>query len=191
MFISKLQLINFKRFTNVILDLSDVQPPPRLVLLIGANGSGKSSVFDAFEWMSRQSKEGNLTGHSDYYYKTNQSVDAMAWFSDGRKIYRHDDSFPAGVQSGNKPWVRNTFYGRSALRQVPRLSRLRTGLGADLHADSDRPRYYIDFDERFENDIDNIINNLLKDVFGDQIIATDELREKYLSPFNQALRRIL
>ena len=59
MFINKLQLKNFKRFTDLTVDLAP-QPPkgvanqedenlPKLVLLIGANGSGKSCIFDAFE----------------------------------------------------------------------------------------------------------------------------------------------
>lgn len=46
--ISRLQLRNFKRFTELEIDLSACSSPPKLVLLIGANGSGKSSVFDAF-----------------------------------------------------------------------------------------------------------------------------------------------
>src|SRR5262245_11348198 len=52
MFINKLQLKNFKRFTDLTIDLSGAQPAPKLVLLIGANGSGKTCIFDAFEWLS-------------------------------------------------------------------------------------------------------------------------------------------
>ncbi len=51
MFINKLQLKNFKRFTDLTVDRAaqQNQNPPKLVLLIGANGSGKSCIFDAFE----------------------------------------------------------------------------------------------------------------------------------------------
>ncbi len=51
MFINKLQLKNFKRFTDLTIDLISAQneSPPKLVLLIGANGCGKSCIFDAFE----------------------------------------------------------------------------------------------------------------------------------------------
>ena len=59
MFINKLQLKNFKRFTDLTVDLAPQPPkgganqqgenPPKLVLLIGVNGSGKSCIFDAFE----------------------------------------------------------------------------------------------------------------------------------------------
>ena len=52
MFIRKLELKNFKRFTDLTIDLSGENTPPKLVLMIGANGSGKSSVFDVFEWLT-------------------------------------------------------------------------------------------------------------------------------------------
>lgn len=45
--IKSLQLKNFKRFTD--LTIQDIPENARLVLLIGSNGSGKSSVFDGFE----------------------------------------------------------------------------------------------------------------------------------------------
>ena len=48
MFIKKLELKNFKRFTDLTIDFSEEKEVPKLVLLIGANGSGKSCVFDGF-----------------------------------------------------------------------------------------------------------------------------------------------
>lgn len=42
--ITKVELKNFKRFTDLTLD--GIPADTKLVLLIGANGSGKSSVFD-------------------------------------------------------------------------------------------------------------------------------------------------
>ena len=43
--INKLQLKNFKRFTDLTLD--GIPVSAKLVLLIGANGSGKTSVLEA------------------------------------------------------------------------------------------------------------------------------------------------
>ena len=45
--ISQIHLKNFKRFTDLKINLGEKSP--KLILLIGANGSGKSGVFDAFE----------------------------------------------------------------------------------------------------------------------------------------------
>lgn len=42
-----IQLTEFKRFDDLTIDLGD--NPQKLVVLVGPNGCGKSSVFDAFE----------------------------------------------------------------------------------------------------------------------------------------------
>lgn len=44
--IKSIQLTNYKRFTNLL--IHDIPESARLVVMIGPNGTGKSSVFDAF-----------------------------------------------------------------------------------------------------------------------------------------------
>ena len=51
--IQSIQLQNFKRFTD--LKIEGIPETAKLVLLIGANGSGKSSVFDALNLLGNQS----------------------------------------------------------------------------------------------------------------------------------------
>lgn len=46
--IKSVQLKNFKRFTD--LRIENIPEETKLVLLIGTNGSGKSSVFDGFRY---------------------------------------------------------------------------------------------------------------------------------------------
>ncbi len=71
--ITKLELLNFKRFTHLTLD--EIPPRAKMVLLIGSNGSGKSSVFDAFEALNKAKRgEGNNIVR-DVYYKKNESLD--------------------------------------------------------------------------------------------------------------------
>ena len=57
--ITKVELKNFKRFTDLTID--GIPPDAKLVLLIGSNGAGKSSVFDAFESMNRGIREESLS----------------------------------------------------------------------------------------------------------------------------------
>lgn len=47
--ISSIHLSNFKRFTDLAID--NIPDTSKLVLLIGSNGSGKSSLFDAFGFL--------------------------------------------------------------------------------------------------------------------------------------------
>jgi len=49
--ITRLQLKNFKRFTD--LTIESIPKEAKLVLLIGSNGSGKSSIFDAFNSLAK------------------------------------------------------------------------------------------------------------------------------------------
>lgn len=185
MFISKVQLINFKRFTNLTLDLAEVDPAARLVLLIGANGSGKSAVFDAFEWVSSLFKDRSNGADENYYKKVaDLPTEVFINFHDGQAIQRRDGKNSGNAQHGD------LFYGRSAFRQVPQLTRTGQGGQIDFRTDSDRPRLYIERDQRFENDIDVLTRRILEEVFSGTDFDSHKLTEQYVTPLNNALERI-
>jgi predicted ATPase len=52
--IKGIQLKNFKRFTD--LRIENIPEETKLVLLIRVNGSGKSSIFDVFNYFQIQKK---------------------------------------------------------------------------------------------------------------------------------------
>ncbi len=154
--IKSLQLKNFKRFTD--LTLQDIPENARLVLLIGSNGSGKSSVFDAFEAANskaffnddeayyRKNKESNWLLHLEFYY------DRYIKISEGGGNYHSITD--------------KTFFGRSAVRYLSNLTKTTLGTGINIAEDADRPKFYNLVDKRFENDIDLIMEDIIKRVFG-------------------------
>ena len=185
MLIKKLQLINFKRFTELIIDLSEQATPPKLVLIIGVNGSGKSCLFDAFEAVSSLAKDDTTLAPTYYRKNAQKDFQVTIELTDKTIITRLD----------NKKWPDNlsptAFYGRSSLRQVPQLTRMALWQGGrvDFEKDSDRPRMYIEKDNRFENDLDKTTELVLKDVF----IANKspiQIQEQYIVPINEAFIRI-
>ncbi|MGH9847087.1 MAG: AAA family ATPase, partial [Blastocatellia bacterium] len=184
MFVSKLQLKNFKRFTDLTIDLSGLRPAPRLVLMIGVNGSGKSCVFDAFEWLSLADKNAKRPIDETYYKKSptmplwGEMVDAK-----GRKLQGND-----GVFTGDFG-TQTAFYGRSAFRQIPELTVTSLTGGFNLEEDSDRPRRYIEPDNRFENDVATMVRRLVREVLGFRF-DPQELLDQYITPINLALARI-
>ena len=138
--LTRLRLENFKRFTDLTIDLSSFVGAPKLVLLIGANGSGKSSVFDAFEYLSAPHKGDPAPpstrfsdAFSDAFYKGEAydkflrylkkdpatAVSASCSFGGGFEVGRSEGSAPIASPDG---WdVKSAFYGRSSLRTVPEL----------------------------------------------------------------------
>ena len=204
--LTRLRLENFKRFTDLTIDLSSFAGAPKLVLLIGANGSGKSSVFDAFEYLSAPHKgdpappsTGFSSGFSDGFYKGEAyekflrylkkdpaaQVSASCSFGGGFEVSRSEGSVPIASPEG---WdVKSAFYGRSSLRTVPELRA--TPEAVDAGADPGRPRRFIDFDTRFDADIARITEDLLRDFWGKDS-ASDEIKARYVAPINDALARV-
>ena len=67
--IKRIELKNFKRFTDLTIDMSGCEVLPKLVLLIGANGSGKRAVFDTFEVISKFESKDFPNKKTKYYLK--------------------------------------------------------------------------------------------------------------------------
>jgi AAA15 family ATPase/GTPase len=190
--IKSLQLKNFKRFTD--LTLQDIPDNAKLVLLIGSNGSGKSCVFDAFEAINKRLKD-DERGYSfldfepgNYYAKDkNKSFDIRFYADNSDKVQYTSSNASNLVDTGN------TFYGRSAVRYFPRLERTFIGIPFKVADDTDRPKYYIDKDNRFENDIDLFLTEVVKKVFSDLNNRTngkiDEVK-KFMQRLNESLSRI-
>ena len=66
--ISEVRLKNYKRFTD--LTISDVPASARLVVLVGPNGTGKSSVFDSFLLKAGAAVNNRgLSGDTEEYYE--------------------------------------------------------------------------------------------------------------------------
>ena len=186
--IKSLRLENFKRFTD--LTLQDIPENAKLVLLIGSNGSGKSSVFDAFGFINKTVR-GISSSHeieNSYYSKEKNNDFKFSFFTDNSDVEQF-----AGIKDSKLAQSLNGFYGRSAVRYLPRLKRTSIGNPIDIKDDADRPGFYIDIDNRFENDIDLLLTDIVKKVFGDLNERTNgKINEvkKFIEKINESLARI-
>lgn len=184
--ISKIQLINFKRFSDLQID--NIPNSAKLVLLIGSNGSGKSSLFDAFGFIDGAIKTdiSNKEEFLHYFRKKNESVVTVKFqFSDKTEYSISNDSFV----KLNLP--QHSFYGRTSFRQIPRLTRTALGQGGsvDFQKDTDRPKFFIDRDNRFENDIEKMTETILNEFFTSNQ-TNEQIKKKYIEPINKALENI-
>ena len=178
MFISKLQLQNFKRFTDLTIDLTQEPTPPKLILLIWANGCGKSNVFDVFQ-----------AGY-DYVSKW-QSPDQnyfVKWQQEDFFVSIQSDKWNIEFSKHKRPTTELTkkFYARPSIRTVPEIKRWNEG------ADDGAIRS-IDFEERINNDVSRFVSIMFTQL--GQIVSgksdwAEYIRSEIISPFNQSLKRI-
>ncbi len=187
--ITKLELKNFKRFDDLTIDMTSLAEPAKLVLLIGTNGSGKSSVFDAFEVLNKISRHDGWNS-ADLYYRKHKNFNFKISINGQLKDVR-DQPLNSYTSVQQSPVLKaNAFYGRASVRQVPKLTRNVLGQGHySFEKDTDRPYTFIDRDNRFENDIEKVASSILTDVF--QLNESSEvIKERYINPINASFENI-
>jgi AAA15 family ATPase/GTPase len=186
--ITKFHLENFKRFTS--LTVTEIPNTNKLVLIIGTNGSGKSSVFDAFDWLNKgNSKEIPYSQHEglNYYRKNNEAPSkAEITIANGENILKQDWAVK------NNPELAKRFIGRSSIRIVSRIAN--NANPNNVATDQDSPQTYIENDQRFTTDvflyIQSINRALREPVFSGKQADTLKIFQDFIYPFNNSLKNI-
>jgi len=183
--IKNLEFKNFKRFTNLI--ISDIPETSKLVLVIGSNGSGKSSLFDGFDWLNRGPNKQLSEIQTAYYAKNiNAEVKALIEFNSGERIEKDGSTVKTGMEFIEK------FIGRSSIRIVPKITN--NANPTQILKDQDSPTSYIENDTRFINDVFQYIqqiNTALREpVFSGQAANTLQIFRDYIEPLNTSLLNI-
>jgi predicted ATPase len=105
--IESIRLLNFKRFTDLV--VKDIPSTAKLVVVVGPNGCGKSSLFDALlQWY--RSKVGFGYNQDELYYRKD-SAQAFQW----------DQSVIVSLH-GNPTLAKGCLYLRTAYRNDPDFS---------------------------------------------------------------------
>lgn len=116
--IKRVELKNFKRFTH--LTVENIPETAKLIVLVGPNGSGKTSFMEALNHYYKFAGYGDV-GESNYLSKIDvkRKFEFGEWYSLASKtvdIDFYDAAYPKDVGRSN---IKGHFYFRSAYRNEP------------------------------------------------------------------------
>lgn len=109
--IQSVKIAKFKRFTD--LTIEGLPESIKLVMLVGPNGSGKTSLFEAFNHWQKVRGYNNYGNRDFYFKKSEQLPDANDWVRNcvTIQVYNH--------QFNDRDSVKGRFYFRTAHRNEP------------------------------------------------------------------------
>lgn len=188
MYIKSIQMKDYKRFQDLTIDLGD--NPNRIVALVGPNGCGKSSVFDAMLFET-SSFVGPIGGKQtkDYHYHSllqlsscnYQNVSIMFDIGDFYSVYQKKKS------EGKEKTI---FSFRSSFRYNGNLKISETKAVEDIIQNNYGASYASDIDQRIENNYRRLLGKYNK-YMRDNDVRPSEARKHIIGDLNASLSKCL
>jgi predicted ATPase len=173
--ISKIELNDFKRFKRLSID--NLSEQAKLIVLVGPNGCGKTSLFDAMNaWYRLKNSIGFANRDTDYYCKPN-AVDNN-WYS---KII---------IQCHN-PSGQPAMYFRTAYRNSPDFN-MKTINNPQPPQKEIRFQRLIDNDSAVEQNFQRLIYNTLSGVYSEHNDdkTVKQLRHELIGKVRESMQRV-
>ncbi len=183
--IQSIQLQNFKRFTD--LKIEGIPETAKLVLLIGANGSGKSSVFDALNLFGTQ----RYSNDSPYFRKEVGSIYKIEIATALDVTVLTSEGWKEGWNQMGQ--TKGQYFGRSSLRVIPAVEQI-SDPEEKIKGNEDSPTNFTSEDRRFNADLaaftTRIDKALREPTFQGKAADTLAIFREHIEPFNMALKRV-
>lgn len=178
--IKKIHLEKFKRFTE--LTINDIPETAKLIVLIGPNGCGKSSLFDAFKtW---HLLKGYNNGVSDEYCKKDSLETRPSY-----QLVNID--FHQNISQYTQNDFRNFFYFRTAYRNSPQIGvKSLSKLSSPLETVDNR--MMIQNDSTVDENYQRLLSETLAKVYDEKYDQTNvkSLREELIGKIRNPLKRL-
>jgi energy-coupling factor transporter ATP-binding protein EcfA2 len=174
--IASVHIRNFKRFTD--LEIRDIPQTAKLVVVVGPNGCGKSSLFDAFLQWYRGKVGFGFDGDMLYYRKHSQ--DAFQW-NESVTISLHDSASPR----------KGSLYIRTAYRNDPDFA-INSVNRPDDPSQNIRIERAIQNDQAVSGNYRQLIYDTMSAVYNEQNDSKTVrlLREELIGHIRESMKRV-
>lgn len=176
--IKSIHLTNFKRFTD--LTIADIPASAKLVLVVGPNGCGKSSLFDALlHWYRSNVQQRTL---EDMAYFRKDIRETFDWYREVR-IWLHDD----------QPPHQNCLYVRTAYRNDSDFSTSTLSPPADPSGSGElRRRKLIDDDKNVSSNYQTLVYRTTAEVYNDEndLKTVSTLRDELIGGIRASMKNV-
>jgi len=186
--IENIHIRDFKRFQD--LSVTDIPATAKLVLLTGPNGSGKTSLFEAFNfWMSFARGQHNFEAEYHVRAVPGSVADASALLQKTQiKFHGTDD---VRNDSDRK---RKAFYIRSAYRHEADFTTNGLGNAEDILNDARRPQRLIHQEQRVSENYQRMVAETVMALYSEDPInqqkKVSELADELIGEVREAMSRV-
>lgn len=180
--IKEIRIKKFKRFTN--LTIHGLPETAKLILLVGPNGSGKTSVFEALNHWYKWQGFGNA-GVQDYYCKKGEQIEDRFWYQRLVEIDFYDNPVL------NREAVKGRFYFRTAHRNEPDFTTSNLSRQMDP-CQNIRFETLMDTDACVSSNYQRLVSSTLAGVFKPENDAKSvlQLREELIGRIKNAIHNV-
>lgn len=178
--IKEVHVDKFKRFTN--LTIQNIPQSARLVILLGPNGCGKSSLFDAFKTWHKLKAYGH--GSDDEYCKKDQLDSRNSYDLVNIQFY---EEITQTVQDKMKKY----FYFRTAYRNSPYISVEAIQRVPSPLANPDQKKM-IDNDSCVDDDYKRLVSRTIDKIYDQEndTKQVKDIREEILGRIRDSMLRL-
>lgn len=177
--VQTVKLVGFKRFDDLTIDLGP--NPSKIVAMVGPNGCGKSSVFDAFEHKMKPWRS-NRGENPEFYSKS--------LFHDENPQNQQYKQQHVEVTLDSGKVNQKSFYIRTSYRFTPKIDVKQIQHLPDILDLNDEPISTIALDQRLQTNYQRLLGASYT-AFTNGNKPGDQVREELLGEINNILSNIL
>lgn len=178
--IKQIHLEKFKRFTD--LTIRDISQDVKLVVMLGPNGCGKSSLFDAFKTWHRLNAYGH--GTDDEYCKKDQDDNRSSF--ELAQVEFYEDISKTPKLERKKDFYFRTAYRNSPYVTVSAIQRIPSPL------ENPDDKKMIDNDSCVDDDYQRLVSQTIDKIYdsGNDTRQVKDIRDEILGKIRESMSRL-